>query len=74
MNGLQKIEFIVTKKSYSFSTCNHCKGSGRIETFFREMSFVKDCPKCNGEGRIRHSIVEEYPLNEAIAELGFVKI
>lgn len=65
----QQYEFLVIKRSYTFYTCNHCSGSGELHRKFRQMTFVEDCPKCKGEGRVRHSVTEEYPFIEAIQEL-----
>jgi DnaJ-class molecular chaperone len=66
---MQEIDFIVIKRSYSYSTCHVCNGSGKLERHFRQMNYLYDCSKCNGTGRIKHAISEEYNLQDAINEL-----
>ena len=62
-------EFIVTKKTYTFGTCASCDGTGVRKRTFRKMTFVEDCPICEGEGRKRFSRTEEYPLVKALEEI-----
>ena len=62
-------EFVVIKKTYTFSTCSSCDGVGTKNRIFRKMVFVEDCPDCFGEARKRFSNTEEYPLIEALKEL-----
>lgn len=62
-------EFIVVKKTYSYKTCSACLGTGKKIRTFRKMTFVENCPSCNGEGRKRFEQTEEYPLKDAIREL-----
>lgn len=62
-------EFIITKKTYTFAECSSCEGTGTKKRTFRKMTFVEDCPVCHGEGRIRFSKTEEYPLIKALEEI-----
>lgn len=69
MTSKAPYEFIVVKKTYTFTTCTSCEGEGIKRRTFRKMTFVEDCPACNGEGRKRFSKTEEFPLLEALKEL-----
>jgi len=62
-------EFIVIKKTYTFATCSSCEGTGTKSRTFRKMTFIEDCPDCDGEGRKRFSKTEEFPLKKALKEL-----
>jgi len=60
---------VVTKKSFHYSICEKCNGTGQIERIFRSMKFVSDCPQCDGTGRRRFIISSEIPLKDALKEL-----
>ena len=65
----ENYEFVILKKSYTFATCASCDGSGVKKRTFRKMTFVEDCIECEGEGRKRFSVNEEFSLTEALKEL-----
>lgn len=69
MKTPDNFEFVIIKKTFTYGTCSSCNGEGVKRRKFRSMVFVEDCPDCNGEGRIRFSRKEEYPLIKALEEL-----
>lgn len=69
MCSKRQYEFVVVKKTFTFSECPKCEGTGIKKRTFRKMTFVEDCPECRGEGRKRFEVSEEFPLSEALKEL-----
>lgn len=71
MEGKTKnFEFVVLKKTFTYSICDKCGGSGKHYRSFRKMHFVENCDACEGEGRIKHTSTDEVPLQVALISLG----
>jgi len=69
----QSFEFAVLKKSFTFSTCSACEGTGVKKNPFRKMVWVTDCPVCSGSGRQRHTKTEEVPLLDVLLDEAFIE-
>jgi len=73
MNTNQPFDYTVTRKSFTFTTCPKCDGSGVRRHTFRKMAFIEDCPHCEGTGLKTFVINEEVSLITVLKELLILK-
>lgn len=65
---MNRVEFIVEKRTRVGYCCPACDGEGRKKRMIRKMQYVENCEKCHGTGEAINYIKEEYPLADAIKE------
>lgn len=66
---MNNVDYIVLKRTTHRFVCSDCDGSGVNKRPHRKMTFVYDCPKCEGKGYLNNYISEEISLKEALAEI-----